>query len=105
MSHTVQRPVDPTGRPYRIIGADKVTVTDVTVTTNSETVTAAELGLNAIWTAQADIDTGQATDTGTYAKATVAANNSSITLAEFTAAGAAATTAANTVIRVTAKGY
>jgi hypothetical protein len=77
----------------------------VTVDTNSETVTAAELGLNAIYSAEAEIQTGQATNTGIYAKATVAANSSSITLAEFVAAGTAATTAANTVIRVTARGY
>jgi hypothetical protein len=93
------------GTPYRVLDNVKETITDVTVSTNSETVTAAELSLNAIWSAKADIDTGQATDTGIYAKATVAANNSSITLAEFTAAGVAATTAANTVIRVTARGY
>lgn len=67
--------------------------------------TAAELSLNTIYTAEAEIQTGQATDTGVYATAIVASNGTSITLAEFVAAGTAATTAANTVIRVTARGY
>lgn len=104
MSHTVAN-VPVNGTAYRIVGADKETITDVTVTTNSETVTAAELGLNTIYSARADIFTGQATDTGVYAKATVASSGASITLAEFAAAGTAATTAASTVIRVTARGY
>jgi hypothetical protein len=104
LSHTVAN-VPVGGTAYRIVGPDKETVTDVTVTTNSEVVTAASLGLNTIYSAQAEINTGQATDTGTYAKATVASTGDSITLAEFTAAGVAATTAASTVIRVIAKGY
>lgn len=104
MAHTVAN-VAVGGRPYTIIGPLKETITDVTVGTNSETVTAAELGLNAIQSARADIDTGQATDTGTYATAVVAASGLSAVVAEFVAAGTAATTAAATVIRVTARGY
>jgi hypothetical protein len=87
-----------------IVGFNKATVTDVTVDSNSEVVTAAELGLSVIHTAQPFIFTGQATDTGVYAKATIAAAGASITLAEFVAAGTAATTAAATVIRVFATG-
>jgi hypothetical protein len=104
LAHTVAN-VPVGGLPYRIKGGIKHTVTDVTVSTNSETVTAAELGLNTIWAAEAEINTGQATDTGVYAKATIASSGASITLAEFVAAGTAATTAANTVIRVIAQGY
>lgn len=104
MSHTVSR-VTPNGQPYLILGNAKETVTDVTVTTNSETVTAAELGLNTIYSASADIVTGVATDTGTYATATVASSGANVTLAEFAAAGTAATTASGTVVRVTARGY
>jgi len=92
------------GRAYTIVGPVKRTVTDITVTTNSETVTAADLGLSAIFDARARIQTGQATDTGVYATATIN-NGANITLAEFAAAGTAATTAAATVIRVIAEGY
>lgn len=104
MSHTVST-ATVNGLPFQILGNLKETVTDVTVTTNSETVTAAELGLSAIYYARADVLTGQATDTGTYAKATIVTGNVSVTLAEFTADGTAATTAASTVIRVIARGY
>ena len=94
------------GTPYRLVGpADKQTITDVTVTTNSETVTAAELGLNAIYYAEAEVQTGQSTDTGTYVTCTTAASGANTVVAEFTAAGVAATTAASTVIRVKAVGY
>ena len=104
MAHTVAR-VLVNGTGFRIVGADKETVTNVTVDTNSEVVTAAELGLNTIYSAQALIDTGVATDTGVYVKATVASSGASVTIAQFAAAGTAATTAAGTIIRVTAKGY
>lgn len=93
------------GRPYSIVGANKATVTDVTVSTNSESVTAAQLGLNAIYSARAEILTGQSTDTAVYANCTIATGAGSITLAGFTAAGVAATTAASTVYRVYASGY
>lgn len=93
------------GRAYNISGANKVTVTDVTVADNSEVITAAQLGLNAIYNADAQIRTGQTSDTAVYAKATINDNGASITLATFTAAGAAATTSATTVIRVRAEGY
>jgi hypothetical protein len=93
------------GRAYTIVGPNKQTVTDVTVSTNSETVTAAELGLNAVFEAHAFVKTGQATDTGTYVNALPDSANANVTLAEFTADGTAATTAANTVVRVRATGY
>lgn len=104
MSHTVAT-VTTNGLPYRINGAVKNTTTDVTVTTNSETVTASELGLNTIYGARADIQTGQSTDTGTYATAIPASSGANAVVAEFAAAGTAATTAAATVIRVYASGY
>jgi hypothetical protein len=104
MAHTVAN-VPVNGTPYRIVGSDKETVTDVTVGTNSETVTAAELGLNTIYSASPEIQTGQATDTGVYVTAITAASGANTVVAEFAAAGTAATTAANTVIRVTARGY
>jgi hypothetical protein len=93
------------GLPFRNISNLKETVTDVTVTTNSEIVTAANLGLNAVFQASAVVKTGQATDTGTYVTATIDAGGVNVTLAEFTADGTAATTAASTVIRVRALGY
>jgi hypothetical protein len=102
MAHTVAQVKSPF--LYDIVGTVKETVTDVTVATNSETVTAAELGLTRIDSAIPTIFTGQSTDTGVYAKATVAAGGASLTLAEFTADGTAATTAASTVVRVTARG-
>jgi hypothetical protein len=104
MTHTVAN-VAVGGRPYTIVGPLKETITDVTVTSNSETVTAAELGLNAIFAAEAEIQTGQATDTGVYATAIVASSGLSAVVAEFAAAGTAATTAADTVVRVKARGY
>lgn len=102
MAHTVAQVKSPF--LYDIVGTVKETLTDVTVDSNSETVTAAELGLTQIWSATPVIFTGQSTDTGVYAKATVAAGGATLTLAEFAAAGTAATTAASTVIRITARG-
>ncbi len=104
MSYTAAR-VNVGGLPYRVEGAQKKTLTDVTVTTNSEVVTAADLGLATIYGAQPEINTGVATDTGVYATAIIAASGASITLAEFAAAGTAATTATGTIIRVAASGY
>ncbi len=104
MSNTVAN-VPVAGRPYTIVGALKETVTDVTVTTNSETVTAANLGLNYVAFASAEVQTGQATDTGVYVTCTIDAGGVNVVVAEFAAAGTAATTAAATVIRVTARGY
>jgi hypothetical protein len=63
------------------------------------------LGLNCIYTADAQIRTGQASDTAVYAKCTPVTGDISTTLATFDAAGSAATTSATTVIRVTAEGY
>ena len=102
MAHTVAQAFPRTNLDY--LGTLKETITDVTVDSNSESVTAAELGLTTIISAFAHIFTGQSTDTGTYAKCSVAAGGATVTLAEFVAAGTAATTAASTVIRVWAKG-
>ena len=103
MAHTVAR-VTQGGLPYKVIGADRVTLTDVTVSTNSEAVTARELGLNTVHLAEPKIQTGQSTDTGTYVNATISANGGTVTVAEFAADGTAATTAASTVVRVRAHG-
>lgn len=91
--------------PYTISGALKETITDVTIADNSEVIQASSLGLNAIFSAKAEINTGQTSDTAVYAKATIATGGPSITLATFAADGTAATTSATTVIRVTARGY
>lgn len=104
MSYTAAR-VTPGGLPFTIRGAQKETITDVTVTTNSESVTASDLGLSAILQSWATVQTGQATDTGTYATAIPNSGGTATTVAEFTAAGVAATTAAATVVRVRAQGY
>ena len=93
------------GRPYTIHGANKVVVTDVTTADNSEVLPAASLGLNCIYKADAQIRTGQTSDTGVYAKCTPVTGDVSTTLALFAADGTAATTSATTVVRVTAEGY
>jgi hypothetical protein len=93
------------GRPYTIVGPNKVTVSDVTIADNSEVITAAQLGLNCIYNADAQIRTGQTSDTGVYAKCTPVTGDISTTLALFAADGTAATTSATTVVRVTASGY
>ncbi len=87
-----------------IIGQVKDTITDVTCTSNSETVTAAQLGLTKIEWARADIQTGVATDTGTYVNVTIIAPGTSCTVASFVAAGTAATQTTGTVIRIYARG-
>lgn len=104
MSNTVAR-VPVNGLQYRVEGALKKTITDVTVTTNSETVTAANLGLNVILSARAQVQTGKATDTGTYVTCAITAGGVSLVVAEFAAAGTAATTASTTVVRVYAAGH
>ena len=93
------------GRPSNIQGANRVTVTDVTVADNSEVLPAASLGLNCIYKADADIRTGQTSDTGVYAKCTPVTGDASTTLAIFASDGTAATVSATTVVRVTATGY
>ncbi len=104
MSHTAAR-VTSGGLGHRIVGALKETITDITVSDNSEVVTAATLGLNTIFKAESELVTGQATDDAVYFSATIASSGASITVAGFTAAGVAATVAADTVVRVTAQGY
>lgn len=94
------------GRAYNISGANKTVVTDVTVADNSEVLAAADLGLNCIYKADAQIRDGQTSDTGVYAICTPVNDvGASTTLALFTADGTAATTSATTVVRVTAQGY
>jgi hypothetical protein len=100
MSHTVLRV---NRRDHDIIGT-RTTVTDVTVTADGEVVTAASLGLTVVQSARADTQTGVATDTGVYTRATVSSSGSTVTLTSFTAAGVASTVATGTVIRVTATG-
>lgn len=90
---------------YTIQGNLKETITNVTVADNSEVLPAASLGLNAIFDAEAEIETGSASDTAVYVTATVADSKASVTVATFDAEGTAATTAATTVIRVRARGY
>jgi hypothetical protein len=94
------------GRPYQIgAGSLKETITDVTIADNSEAVTAAQLGLSAVFSARAEIQDGQTSDTAVYATATIATGSVSVTVALFTADGTAATTSATTVVRVYAAGY
>ena len=93
------------GRPYTIAGPLKETISDVTIADSSEAVTAAQLGLNAVFSASAEIQDGQTNDTAVYATATIATGDISVTVALFTADGTAATTSATTVVRVTARGY
>jgi hypothetical protein len=91
------------GRAYTIVGALKETVTDVTVATNSETLTAAQLGLSYVAAAEAEIQAGQTSDTAAYVTCTIT-GGTSVVVATFAAAGTAAVTSATTVIRVKARG-
>lgn len=94
------------GRPYQIgAGSLKETITDVTIADNSEVVTAEQLGLQAVFSARAVIQDASTSDTGVYATAAISAGSNSVTVAVFGIEGAAATTAATTVIRVYAAGY
>ena len=93
------------GRVYTIDGADKVTVTDITIADNSEVVTAEQLNLSAVYFAEGSVQDGQASDTAVYVTCTPSAGSNSVTVALFDAAGSAATTSATTVVRVKARGY
>lgn len=105
MAHTVANATGG-GRAYNIVGSRKETVTDVTWSgaTASETVTASELGLNAVEQAHAFVLTPQASATGVQAAVTVGSALNQITVAMNTAAGAG-TGQANVVARVFAKGW
>jgi hypothetical protein len=100
MSHTALRVNQ---RTHDIIGT-RTTVTDVTVTADGEVVTAASLGLTKVDSASAVLQTGVATDTAIFVRATVASTGATVTLTGWTAIGGAATVATGTVIRVTATG-
>lgn len=91
-------------RPYMTNGNQKQTITDITLTTNSEVVTADQLGLAAIFEAHADIEAGVTSNDAIYATPTIT-SNSYITLETFTADGTAATVDTDTVVRVFASGY
>lgn len=93
------------GIPFTIRGGFKETITDVTVADNSEVLPAASLGLNAIFDAEAEIQTASASDTAVYVKAAVATSGASVTVTTHAADATAATTADTTVIRVRARGY
>ncbi len=92
------------GLAYRIIGHLRETVTDVVLGDNSEAITAAQLGLSIISTAEADVHLGITSDDAIYAKCTINASGATVLVALFTADGTAATTAATSTVRVYATG-
>jgi hypothetical protein len=104
MAHTASR-VTPGGFTYRMGGAEKKTITDVTWSgaTASETVTAAELGLSVIFSATATIQASVASATGVVAACTVSAAGDTVTVALNTASGAG-TGQAGSIARVIALG-
>ncbi len=94
------------GTPYEVIGRQKRTTTDITWSgaTASETVTAAELGLNVIESCDARINAAVASATGVEASTTISSDGSSVVIALNTVA-AAGTGQAGSIVRVTALGY
>lgn len=105
MAHTAATVAGGRG-PFEIVGRQKKTITDITWSgaTATETVTAAELGLNVIESCDARINAVVAAATGVEASTTIAAGGASVDITLNAAAGAG-TGQAGSIVRVTAFGY
>lgn len=109
MAYTAARVVPANGGPpYRIIGNQKETITDVTITTytaSGEPITAADLGLNAIDFANAKIQSSAGGSATAVEAAFVGTQTAPLVKLNLATGADGAIGATNTVVRVTARGY
>jgi hypothetical protein len=104
MAYTAAR-VTQGGLPYRIVGTEKLTITDVTITSytaGGEQITAGDLGLSSVNSAQGALQSVS----GAGATAVEFPVTSGLKVQAVLATGAdGAVGATNSVVRVTARGY
>jgi len=100
------------GLPHTTVGAQKQTVTDVTMdddyTTGGKAVTAAQLGLSAVYSGQVEVGTSASGADDFANVALIPQTNGSVLLKSHISSGAESSSSADqtgVVLRVTAQGY